>query len=553
LPFRLAGALLRPRARLALAWLTTLFSAALALFYAWDWATHSARRDGNNGHVIIDFGGQWIMARMIVEGHGQRLYDRTRLRPVLEAAYPLADGAPNTSDAEDLLGSVMGEDDPRASAVAGSFVAPLAARSPLEASAALAAGRAAWTEEALTRVQAPQRGGALYPPVHALLYAPLACLPPRPAYRTLQVLNMALMFLGGWVIARLSHGRVWWPVATFALMLFPGFAGSLNLAQNASVSLAILLLGWWQIAGGRPALGGACWGLLAYKPVWAVAFFPVLLLSRRWRAAASMLLTGAGLVALTLPLVGLHSWLDWRQIGREAVEGYARYENWVFLSRDLTGIPRRWLFDFKLDDRGPHAELATWLGRGLVLAVAGGCLLVALLRPRRVTAPEGPPAAFLLLGGWLTCLHFMYYDTLLAALPVCLLFTDPARCLDVRFWRPPPGPVPAEVLAYYRQVPHFDYWMGNPGPVPAEVLAYYRPPLSAAALAPPLLGGWRPRWVFNHVPLTLLVLICGLTQLGPILDPLWHFAPYDTFGLLLLWGWCGWRTLRDERGPANRV
>ena len=489
LPFRLAGALLRPRARLAGAWLTTLFGAALALVVAWHWADSPARGDGNSGHASIDFGGQWAMARMLVEGHGRRLYDRTRLRPVLEAGYPLADGSPDDklSDVEDLMLSLMGEDDPKASAVAGSFVTPLAARTPLEASALLAAGDVSWSEEAVARVRAPQRGGALYPPVHALLFAPLACLPPRAAYRTLQLITLALVFLDGWVIARLSNGRVWWPVATFALIVFPGFAGALTLAQNSVVSLTMLLVGWWQMGRGRAALGGACWGLLAYKPVWAAAFFPLLLLSGRWRAAAAMLLAGAGLAALTLPLVGTQSWLDWRQIGREGLDRYETSEAWVFLSRDLSGIPRRWLLDFDLDGGGPHAALATWLGHGLLLSVAGAAVLVALLRPRRMRAVEGAPAAFLLLSGWLSCLHFMYYDVLLTALPVCLLFTGP------RSWR---------------------------------------------RAAPP----------------ALLVLVCTLAQAGPAFAPGWRFAPHETFWLLVLWGWCGWRTLfqKEEGESAER-
>ena len=47
---------------------------------------------------------------------------------------------------------------------------------------------------------APQSlGGSLYPPVHGLLFAPLSLLPPHSAYRVMQVLNLALVFvLVGW-------------------------------------------------------------------------------------------------------------------------------------------------------------------------------------------------------------------------------------------------------------------------------------------------------------------------------------------------------------------
>ena len=49
-------------------------------------------------------------------------------------------------------------------------------------------------------------------------------------------------------------GRVRWPVASTLLMVFPGFAGAINLGQNAMLSLTLLLLGWWQLTRGRPVL-----------------------------------------------------------------------------------------------------------------------------------------------------------------------------------------------------------------------------------------------------------------------------------------------------------
>src|SRR5947209_2485488 len=65
--------LLRPRTRYALAWLCVLVIAALTGLRAWtgfDSTLHPdgspRRRGGNNGHAMIDFGGQWLMGRMLV-------------------------------------------------------------------------------------------------------------------------------------------------------------------------------------------------------------------------------------------------------------------------------------------------------------------------------------------------------------------------------------------------------------------------------------------------------------------------------------------------------
>jgi hypothetical protein len=340
----------------------------------------------------------------------------------------------------------------------------------------------------------------------------------------MQILNVLLVFLCGRVVGRLTGGRVWWPVAVTLLLVFPGFAGAINLGQNPVVSLALLLLGWWQVARGRPVAGGVLWGFLAFKPVWAASFFLVPLLTRRWRLAGAMLLTGLALAALTLPFVGWRAWRDWLEVGRMGSASYAEAENWVNLSRDLQGIPRRWLLTFAdgwATDAG--RPLPTRLGLGLWLGVLAVTVLVAFLRRLGPAALAGPPAAFVLLGAWLSCYHFMYYDVLLTALPVCLLFTEPGRYLKVSFWPAPAEPLHPELLAYYR--PRLE----DPTPPPAPLLP----------------GGGRLHWVRNPLPPTVLVLMIGLTYLGSLLDPTYHFPPFDTFCLLVLWGWCGWRWLRD--------
>ena len=47
------------------------------------------RPDSNSGHAQIDFGGQWVMGRMLVLGHARELYNRNRQWEVVRAAYPV--------------------------------------------------------------------------------------------------------------------------------------------------------------------------------------------------------------------------------------------------------------------------------------------------------------------------------------------------------------------------------------------------------------------------------------------------------------------------------
>jgi arabinofuranan 3-O-arabinosyltransferase len=576
----------------ALAWVLALSTATVSLWSAWISFAKPTRPDGNEGHTTIDFGGQYLMGRMLLEGHGQELYNRNYQRMVLTAAYPTTDQDPEAehSDAENLLFWMMGTDHPKAPAILGSFAAPLAAQNAPEAAILLAAGQHNWREEsihsrgpivtALTPLGASNSleavsllaagqdewnvlrlkhvtnrrvGGPLYPPINAFVSAPVALLPPRWGYRLKQVLGIVEAFLAGLGVSYLSRRSICWSVATFIVMIFPGFMGSLNLGQNATLTLTILIWGWALIARDRPGWGGIVWGLLAFKPVWALSFLLVLVLTRRWRVAAIMVATAAGLVLLTLPFVGVHSWLDWLQVGKEAANLYTTDKNWVFLSRDVLGIPRRWMLDWREgmpkepglyppDPAGPglwwHVLFGSKMVPGWLLpALAGWAILLAglemtvrlaVLRKDQARAVTGPAPAFLLLGAWLCCYHFMYYDILLAALPVFLLFTDARRYLEPIYLVlvPLPGPALGAGLEEYYQL-H-----------PARDLP-----------ETPLL---RPRyhniWVVNRM-IPSLVLLLILTQ--PLFPEIglggYYGTPWDTFVLMALWLWSGWLWVRDRK------
>src|SRR5262249_41673373 len=151
--------------------------------------------------------------------------------------------------------------------------------------------------------------------------------------------------------------------------------------------------------------GGVVWGLLAFKPVWAMSFFLVLVLTGRWRFGLAMLAVGALLGLATLPFVGLSSWFVWLAVGREAWHLYGIEENWILLSRDLLSIPRRYLTDFKapLEERDVAWLKPTLLGWGMLVAILEVTVRLAVVRQSR--AADGPATAFLFLGAWLCCYH----------------------------------------------------------------------------------------------------------------------------------------------------
>jgi len=532
---RVCAFLLRESTRYVLAWALAGGAALVALWIAWTLFDEPRRADHNLGHTHIDFGGQWVMGRMLIEGHGRFLYNRNYQWQAVRAAYPRHDEIPpekltaeeekdHQHDADKLMGAFLGTDDPGAVAA---LLPPLAARGPLEAATLTACGKQVWEPARLAEAVAA-RGGPLYPPLHAFLYSPLALLRPQPAYRVSQVLGLLLAFGAGWGVRLLTHGRIWWPLAAAAVIAFPGFADSLELGQNSALTLAVLVWGWVLVARGRPGCGGVVWGLLAFKPVWALAFFLVPLLTRRWRACLAMVATGVMLAALTLPAVGWHAWVDWFRVGQEASATYQGDRNWICFSRDLLGIPRRWLdfsgsepSDLRRRQENLPATVAGWVLLGGVL---GTTVLLALLRRHQVRAVTGPPAAFLLLGAWLSCFHFMYYDVLLAALPVLLLFTEPWRYLVPVFLPrgrrqdPPPGAG------------------GGPG---SELLAALPYPPAAW----PVGSGRRHVWVLNRAVPTLVVAL--LVAHVPVEA---EILPWDTLCLMVLWLWCGWVVWRMPAG-----
>ena len=409
---------------------------------------HEVRADGNSGHAQIDFGGQFVMGRMLVTGHGRELYHRQAQWPVVWTAFPPECEAPQTRtafpkhrrapadrdkpfahDAEGMMSWVMGTDAPEWTPAGTAATLPLLSQHPFVAAALTAHAAERLNPQLVESVSRPAVGGPLYPPIHAFLYAPLALTnDPQAAYKFLQYLSLALTFTAGLAIRRIARGRIWWPLATLAVLLFPGYRSGLDLGQNQVVTLNILLWGWVLVVRHRDGWAGIVWGLLAFKPVWAVAFLVVPLVMGRWRMLLTMCLTGAAAVLLTLPVVGVQVWLDWLAVGREATATYNVNENWITLSRDLTGLVRRATVDFtkppgERDDPAIHRACVTLL---LVVMVTTATVYRLRRRPGTVT---GPAAGFVMLGAYLCCYRYMYYDALLALAPLAVLAADPRQLL----------------------------------------------------------------------------------------------------------------------------
>jgi hypothetical protein len=556
-----------PRARTVFAWLVVALVVVHHLKDARTWLANELdtpehlRRpnSGGHGHTQIDFGGQWLMGRMLVTGHGRELYHRQAQWEVVRAGYPLGDETPVQRDesilprherrlgrdqdelghdADLMMSWFMGKDPREWKTVGSAASTPLVVEfggNPLAAAARVQAANQAVTAETVAAIEKPALGGPLYPPIHAFFYFPIGLFEkPQEAYYLFHWIAIGFGILAGRGITALTGGRIWWPVASAAVLLYPGCRIAIDLSQNPTISLAIVIWGWVLVTRGREAAGGMIWGLFAFKPVWALAFFLVPVLTGRWRMALAMVGTGAVLGALTLPVVGLQAWFDWLQVGSMGADHYNRSLNWINLSRDLQSIPRRFLHDFTKPEAERETPLANALAWALWGAVFATTVLIYRLRADR-TKTVGLGVAFLFLGAWLTCYRFMYYDALLSLMGVVCLAAEPWRLLRTRtfvFTGPDEAPVHGPRSSGFVNSFPLTIILG------LYILDNWLTGVALEATFGAL--GWG----------SVSTNAAGATVMS---TPRIHADtsinyPWDTALVILLWLWCGWRLLRgDER------
>jgi len=379
-----------------------LVLAGAQLLHAW--------HPDTEGHITCDFANQWLHGRMAVEGRWRQMYIVEYQRQALAWGYQ---GKAFADMDRDILQKGMW-------------------------------GTSLGVE------------GPLYPPVAALFFAPLGALPPAWAHKLATLIYVLLALAGGWLLSRITERALPWQVAALFVLLFPNFPGSLSLGQNSPLTLFIVLGGWFFLVQGKDWAGGLLWGLLVYKPVFFVGLAWVPLLLGRWRFFASSIGMAAALCLATFPLGDIYPWQRWLfVVGPNAADIYTKDVNWIWMSRDLLGLPRRQLWNW--EDFSRHVSYYFWLepwdpavlqkvqtdrveiiglrvevpvqaiawglwGAALATTVLGylACRLRSWMRAVP-TDSQDLCHAFVLYGSMLTVYHFMHYDLLLLILPTALL------------------------------------------------------------------------------------------------------------------------------------
>lgn len=187
-------------------------------------------------------------------------------------------------------------------------------------------GQAIYSAAQLAGPYAPQgQDGFLYPPPFAAIVAPLAALFPND-YRAAAwlwtglgavVLTVAVLAL--WRSERLGDrfpilaGRGRWFLVAAALA-FPPVVGELVLGNVHLLLLGLLTLAWLGIRRGDQRgewIAGLAVGAAAIIKVFPGVLLVWFLLTRRYRAAAAVVVGAAALALVTLPLTGIEPWLQY--------------------------------------------------------------------------------------------------------------------------------------------------------------------------------------------------------------------------------------------------
>lgn len=144
-----------------------------------------------------------------------------------------------------------------------------------------------------------------YPPFFLAPAALLAHLPYLTALLVWQLSTLALYLAAIFALTRgggLETGRV-----LIAALAFPAALINLGHGQNGFLTAA-LLGGGFYLLDRRPLLAGAAFGLLAYKPQFALALPLALLAGRHWRTIGAAAVTVLAMTLTSVLAFGAESW-----------------------------------------------------------------------------------------------------------------------------------------------------------------------------------------------------------------------------------------------------
>jgi alpha-1,2-mannosyltransferase len=243
-----------------------------------------------------------------------------------------------------------------------------------------------------------------YPPPALLIYLPLAL---APYFVSLAVWLAAT----GFAFYRVLRGYLPWldPVAFFA---FPALFVNVAHGQNGFLSAAFIG-GGLLVMDRRPALAGACFGAMAFKPHLALVIPFALVFARRWTTLIAAASAAAAFCLISLAAFGASTWS-----GFFADASFARSA----LEDNLVGNEK--MQSVFAAVRLLHGSLTLAWGAQILTSL---CAVAALWLMQRRAFRAAAEAPAVVCAGLLASPFVLDYDLTLLAIPLVWLFREGNR------------------------------------------------------------------------------------------------------------------------------
>lgn len=242
--------------------------------------------------------------------------------------------------------------------------------------------------------------GFHYPPTFLLLVLPLAMLPYVASWVVFEAVTLCCYLTVIRRIAPVNAGL--WLALTFPAVIINFMCGQNGFLTTALIGGGLLLL------DRRPLLAGLLFGLMAYKPQFAVLIPVALIVARRWRALTATAITAIVFAAVSLVVFGAPVW--WAFIGSTAFTRRVVLEqgaiNFTTL-QSIFGAVRMW----------GAGVAAAYIFQGVVALYAAA----AVIWIWRNDLPFALKAAALAVGSVMVSPYVLQYDLVLLALPITWL------------------------------------------------------------------------------------------------------------------------------------
>ncbi|MGB8413813.1 MAG: glycosyltransferase family 87 protein [Candidatus Binatus sp.] len=242
--------------------------------------------------------------------------------------------------------------------------------------------------------------GFHYPPMYLLIVLPLSMLPFIASWVVFEAVT-----LGGYLavlrrIAPVPLGL--WLAITFPAVIINFMCGQNGFLTTALTGGGLLLLDRW------PLLAGFLFGLMAYKPQFAILIPLALIAGRRWRALIATAISTILFAAASLAVFGAPAW--------RAFVGSIAFTQKIVLERGAINFPMLQSIFGAIRMWGGSVEVA-YVSQAVV-AIYAASAVVWVWQTRR---PFALKAATVAVGSLMVSPYVLQYDLVLLAIPIAWL------------------------------------------------------------------------------------------------------------------------------------